>query len=119
MLGLKVLDDQMRSCNGGIHSWSLGVKYEHEGRLVLGRCGFHLTYRPDMFRGTRVFLAEASEVKSGSILGTLNSFVCRSVTLLRELSAAELRAYNNAISSANKNYNETVQRILQDLKEVR
>jgi len=90
MLGLKLLDENMRSCNSGKkQSWKLGKKYRVKGKLVICENGYHLTFHPEKWTGTRVFLAEASE------MGEMqeDKFVCRSVKLLKELSKEELSDY--------------------------
>jgi hypothetical protein len=104
LLGLKVLDANMKSCNGGKQSWKLGKTYRAKGRLELCSNGYHLTFVPKDWEGSRVFLAEASEV--GKI--EWNKFVCRSVQLLKELSNEELASYDEAIATERKRYDEAI-----------
>ena len=104
MLGLKKLDANMRSCNNGKQSWKLGKTYRAKGKLVICENGYHLTYFPNEWNGSRVFLAEASEV--GEI--QKDKFVCRSVQLLKELSPKELQWYYEAIATERKRYAEAI-----------
>jgi hypothetical protein len=79
----------MRSCNYGTQFWKLGKKYRAKGKLELCSNGYHLTFFPEEWKGTRVFLAEASEIGEKQ----RDKFVCRSVKLIKELSKEELADY--------------------------
>ena len=73
MLGLKLLDENMRSCNSGKkQSWKLGKKYRVKGKLVICQNGYHLTFHPERWNGTRVFLLPTR-------------FVCVACTSMRRL----------------------------------
>src|SRR5208337_5010138 len=79
----------MQSCNGGTQIWELNRWYEATGELKLCKSGYHLTYYPELWKGTRVFLAEATEI--GQI--DTDKFVCRKIQLLKELSAVETAVF--------------------------
>jgi hypothetical protein len=100
MLALKVLDENMRSCNNGDQAWKLGKKYRVKGKLVLCSNGFHLTFFPEEWTGTRVFLAEASEIGDMQ----RDKFVCRSVKLIKEFSKEELADYRAKIQELLKTF---------------
>jgi hypothetical protein len=89
MLALKVLDENMRSCNNGKQSWKLDKTYRVKGKLAICSNGYHLTFYPEEWQGTRVFLAKASEIGEQQ----RDKFVCRSVKLIKELSKEELADY--------------------------
>jgi hypothetical protein len=104
MLALKVLDSNMRSCNGGDQFWKLNKTYRCKGKLKLCSNGYHLTFLPKEWEGTRVFLAEiggVGEVKRDKL-------VCRSVKLLKEMSKSELAVYDESIVTARKVYDESI-----------
>ena len=86
LLGLKVLDENMRSCNGD-----------------------HLTFKPQEWftQNNRVFLAEAEASEVGE--QQRDKFVCRSVKLLKELTSIELARYAEAIAPVENAYYESVE----------
>lgn len=61
-LFMKVLDENMQSCNGGKQQWQLGKRVTVKGEISMCSKGLHLTLQPTSWRGTRVFIAEASKV---------------------------------------------------------
>ena len=100
MLALKILDENMRSCNNGKQSWKLGKTYRAKGKLVICSNGYHLTFYPEEWQGTRVFLAEASGIGEQQ----RDKFVCRSVKLIKELSKEELADYRAKRQPLNADY---------------
>ena len=101
-LALKVLNEEMYSCNSGKQAWKLGKTYRVKGKLVICSNGYHLTYFPEEWNGTRVFLAEATGIGESQ----RDKFVCRTVRLIKELSKTELSAYQEAKATAEKAYQE-------------
>ena len=104
MLALKVLDENMRSANGGEQQWRLGEKVTAKGKLVICENGIHLTYQPNEWRGTRVFVAKFWREADFNDIGM--KLVCRSATLLCELSPKQLKAYKEGEAQLWKAYEE-------------
>ena len=92
MLYLKVLDSEMRSCNGGNQQWQLGKWLRHKGPVAICKSGLHLTLNPNEWRGKRVFIAETPKVHHEQDYKA----VARTVRLLRELSPPLLAEYEKA-----------------------
>ena len=114
-LALKVLNEEMYSCNSGKQAWKLGKTYRVKGKLVICSNGYHLTYFPEEWNGTRVFLAEATGIGESQ----RDKFVCRTVRLIKELSKTELSAYQEAKATAGKAYQEakaTAEKAYQEAK---
>jgi len=101
ILGLKVLDENMQSCNGGEMQWRLRKWVSVRGTISMCSKGLHLTYVPNKWKGSRVFIAETPKVFEAED----DKVVCRRLRLLRELSPAALKAYNEAEATAEKAYN--------------
>jgi len=92
MLYLKVLDSEMRSCNGGNQQWQLGKWLRHKGPVAICKSGLHLTLKPKNWVGKRVFIAETPKVHHEQDYKA----VARTVRLLRELSPPLLAEYEKA-----------------------
>ena len=100
MFGLKCLDADMRSCNGGSLQWQIDKWYNVKGKIKLCKNGIHLTFQPKRWQGSRVFLAETPKV----YISETDKFVCRKARLIRELSSLELEAYKKAEAQALEAY---------------
>ena len=101
---MKVLDSGMRSCNGGEQQWQIGKRVTAKGKIEMCRNGIHLTLRPSVWEGKRVFIAETSKVYDFQ-RGDMKA-VCRSVKLLLELSDSQLKAYEEGEAPLWKAYEE-------------
>ena len=102
ILGLKVLDENMQSCNGGTMAWALDKWVSVKGTISICHNGLHMTYEPNKWNGTRVFIAETPKVFE--VEG--DKVVCGRLRLLRELSPAAWKAYDEAKATAWKAYDE-------------
>ena len=114
-LFLKVLDSGMRSCNGGKQQWQIGKRVTAKGKIEMCRNGIHLTLRPSVWEGKRVFIAETSKVYDFQ-RGDMKA-VCRSVKLLLELSDSQLKAYEEGEAPLLKAYEEGEAPLLKAYKE--
>ena|SRR3990170_8137407 len=109
MYYIKVLDGKMRSCNGGSMQWELGKKVTILGKIQLCTRGIHLTLIPDQWEGLRWFIAETSNIAESDD----DKVVCREATLIMEI--MNKKAYREAIATANKAYDEAIQKYLASL----
>ena len=120
ILALKLLDAQMRSCNGGKkQSWKLGKTYRAKGNIIICSNGYHLTFKPEQWEGSRVFIAEGSDI--GEIQD--DKLVCRSVKLLKEIKIADYEAkrqplyadYEAKCQPLDADYRAKLQKLLKDM----
>ena len=89
VLGLKLLDENMQSCNGGSFQWELDKQYEIEGEIEIYKSGFHFTFQLDEWKGSRLFICETPEVINKQI----DKIVCRKIRLIKELILEERESY--------------------------
>lgn len=82
ILMLKVLDENMKSCNGGSMQFEVGKRYTVKGDIRMCQHGFHLTFQPKNWRGSRVFIAETSKIYDFTTDGM--KAVCQNIKLLFE-----------------------------------
>ena len=104
ILGLKLLDENMQSCNGGSFQWELDKWYEIEGEINICESGFHFTLLPGIWEGVRLFICETPKVLDEQI----DESVCRKIRLVKELSLEERESYEKTILSASEIYNKTI-----------
>ena len=102
ILALKILDQEMNSCNGGNLHYELNKLYTIKGQIKICQNGIHLTYRPNKWEGTRIFIAETRT----KIEEEDDKFVCRSAKLLKELTPEQLKKYKEGKASLWKTYEE-------------
>jgi hypothetical protein len=102
ILALKILDQEMNSCNGGNLHYELNKLYTIKGQIKICQNGIHLTYRPDKWEGTRIFIAETRT----KIEEEDDKFVCRSAKLLKELTPEQLKKYKEGKASLLNTYEE-------------
>jgi hypothetical protein len=103
-LGLKVLDENMQSCNGGTMAWALDKWVSVKGTISICSRGLHMTYDLSGWKGNRVFIGETAKIfeKEG------DKVVCGRMRLLRELTPAEVKRYEEAIAPEVKRYEEAI-----------
>jgi hypothetical protein len=103
-LFLKVLDLNMDSCNGGSMKWTLGKKITVKRQIKICQKGIHLTLNPKSWKGNRIFIAETIKVYEFQEEGM--KAVCRTATLLMELSPSLLKTYEEGCAQFLKTYEE-------------
>ncbi len=102
MYYLKLLDENMESCNGGKQVWKLNEWVKVKGEIVMCENGIHLTLNPSCWRGARIFVAETSKVFDEDE----DKAVCREARILYEFSKDDLKAYEEVEAPALKAYEE-------------
>jgi len=103
--GLKCLDAEMCSCNGGLMKWKLNKWFTVKGKIELCDNGLHLTFQPEKWNGTRIFICETPKIYEISE----DKSVCRKMRLLKELSKEELEAYEKVEQQALEAYKKVEQ----------
>jgi hypothetical protein len=109
-LFLKLLNDNMQSCNGGNQKWTLNQKVTSKGPLEMCQNGIHVTLQPHSWKGSRVFIAKVQGIADFWSEGM--KAVCRSATLLKELAPKLLKAYEEGEASLLKAYKEKCQKLI-------
>ena len=116
-LFLKVLNNEMESCNGGTQTWQLNKKVSVKGKIEMCQNGIHLTLKPTQWKGTRVFIAETKKVYA--FQQDEMKAVCRTAKLLLELSPSQLKTYEEGRAQLLKTYEEGRAQLLKTYEEGR
>ena len=112
-LYLKILNKDMRSCNGGkAQKWQLNKWYEIKGKIVKCQKGLHITLNPKLWNGSRVFIAETPQTFEEDF----EKAVCAKLRLLKELSPEELEAYEKVEAQALEAYKQVEAQALEAYK---
>jgi hypothetical protein len=115
IFALKCLGVNMESCNGGKQQYILNKCYSVKGGIKLCENGFHLTYQPESWKGSRVFVAQTPKVFEKQD----DKMVCQKVRLLRELTPEMLAEYRKVEQQALAEYRKVEQPALAEYRKVK